>query len=46
LGKPKEDDQLLKWERELANYKHWLLEDFGREESFLVIGDLCSSMIF
>jgi hypothetical protein len=22
------------------------LEDFGREESFLVIGDLCSSMIF
>jgi hypothetical protein len=34
VEKTKEDDQLLKLERELANYKHWLLENFGRGEKF------------
>jgi hypothetical protein len=34
VGKTKEDDQLLKLERELANYKHWVLENFGRGGEF------------
>jgi hypothetical protein len=34
VGKTKEDDQLLKLERGLANYKHWLLGNFGRRGEF------------